>query len=203
MLQRLNVDLSFFCFLGLPRSDDAYFLHGIQDKLLSLFGKFPVFMGGVGRGGGEDADEEGGFGEGQDGGVFVEVSLAGFLDAVGTGAEVDGVEVEGEYFFFVVGMLKLESEDYFFGFAAPVLLLSEEDIFCELLGNSGGTFFDATFLDVDKAGSDDAFPIDADVVVEAAVFHDDDCLLEGRGNILKGSELFLFDVVGDGFFEVE
>ena len=203
LLQRFNVNFSFFCFLGLSGGDDAKLFHGIQDKFLSLFGKLPVFMGGVGRGSREDACEKGGFGEGQDGGVFVEVSLAGFLDAVGTGAEVDGVEVESEDFFFVVGMLKLESEDYFFGFAAPVLLLGEEGVFCELLGNSGGTFFDVTFLDVDEAGSDDALPINSDVVIEAAVFHSDDRLLEGRSNIFKGSELFIFDVIGDGFFEVE
>jgi len=67
--------------------------HAFEDVAHFAFGVFEVAEGGEAAGAADEADEHGGFREGEFFGGFFEVVAAGLFEAVGAGAEVDEVDV--------------------------------------------------------------------------------------------------------------
>jgi hypothetical protein len=111
-------------------------------------------------------------------GLF-EVESRGGLNAVGTTAEIDVIEIKLEDFLFrealldLLGDPRLEelSTQAFVGGAQPV----RENIARQLHGDRAGALIDLARHDVAEGGARDPHPVDAVVLVEALVFNRDEC----------------------------
>ena len=130
--------------VGFGLGDVAVASHQVEHISLAALAPFVVFNGVVEGGGLGQAGEHRGFGEGEVGGRFAEVALAGGADAVGEVAVENAVEVPLENLFFGVFAGEFDGEDGFLDFAADALdgaagafFDGDQDVFDELLGDRG------------------------------------------------------------------
>ena len=128
--------------------------------------------------------------------VLVEVVDARCLDAVGTVAEVDGVEVHHEDLVLGVHLLHLDGD---VGLAhltlerVVKLLVRQDGVAHQLLRDGGGTLGAARELRDD--GAHDALRVDAVVLVETDVLGVDGCRQDIRGDLVHVDDATVLQVV--------
>ena len=150
--------------------DVTGFEHAVEHRVAALLCGVRMHRGIVVGGRLGQADERGRLGEGEVARVLVEVDDARGLDAIGTVAVVDGVEVHVEDLVLRVLLLHLDGDVGLADLAlyrVIELLVREDGVAHELLGDRGRTLGAARQGHDD--GSDDALGIDAVVAVEALV----------------------------------
>jgi hypothetical protein len=153
--------------------------HLVQHHRGPAFGPGGVVERAVVRRALHHAGQEGRLTDGEVLGGFVEVAMGGGLDAVGAGAEIDPVQIEREDL--LLGELGLEPhrQDQLLHLAADVLIVAEEEVARQLLGDGRGALGVAALAQVDEHHADHADRVEAEVVVEAPVLDGD----EGRRHI--------------------
>ena len=96
----------------------------------------------------DDADDHGALAVAEIARGFSEIGLRGLLDAVGTGTEVDAVQIVGEDFVLGVAGLDTEGEGDFEELPVQRLLLHFEGIPGELHAQRGGSLGEVPVLDI-------------------------------------------------------
>ena len=126
------------------------------------------------------------------------VGLRGSLDPVGTGAEVDGVEVGLEDL--VLGHLLLEAqgEHGLTGLALEAPLVREQRVLDQLLGDRRAALLDPAGRDVLDQSTGQGTGVDALVLVELGVLHGQDGLHHGLGDLVEGDGLTVLVTVQGG-----
>ena len=169
--------------------------HAVEHRVAALDGEVGVDRGVVGARGVGQAHEEGGLGEGEVVCGLREVGLGCGLDAVGAVAVVDGVEVHHQDLVFGVDLLHLDRDEGLADLALDgdvELLLGEDRVAHELLGDGGGTLGAAQELH--ERGAGDADGVDAAVLVEALVLGGDGALQHVGGDLVGGDGHAVLDV---------
>ena len=167
-------------------------------------GKGAALVGDVGEPGrvvavgvGDQPGEQRPLGPGQPIGRYAEVDLGSSPNAVGTRTEVHRVEVGLEDLVFGQLVLQPDREGSLGDLAFELLLARQDAVLDQLLGDGRATLLDATGIDVLDKRSTDRLCVDAVVVVEALVLHDeqrhDHCVTD----VVERDELAVFDVVQD------
>ena len=172
--------------LPLAFADIAVFLHLAQDDGPALGVGFGEALQVVAVGVFDDAGDGGAFGQRQFAQFLVEIGLCRLLHAVGTLAEVDGVQVHLQDVVLFVLLFQLQGTHDFpeLAFDRGVLVVGE--VLDQLLGDgtaAAGEVVQHT-RPVD-GGADGALPVDALVGVEAVILHRDKGQLQLLGDILQ------------------
>src|SRR5262245_46765152 len=106
-------------------------------------------------------------------------------------AHVDLVEVELEESVLRVPLLQLEREQRFLDLTGKAPVRREEEHLGELLGDCAAALHDPTVAKVRVGGPGDAADVDAEVRVEAGVFHRDDRVTQAGRDLLERHEYAL------------
>ena len=144
----------------------------------------------------DDADEEGGLVFVEITGGNAEVGAGGFFEAVGTGAEVDAVEVVGEDLVLRVAGLDAVGEGDFEELAVDGFLAEFIGVARELHGEGGGSLGELAIEEVAEGGTGKAAYVDAAVVAEVGIFTGVEGLLEEVGDVFVRDEASVFAVDG-------
>ena len=123
--------------------------------------------------------------------VLAKEGVAGRLDAVGSLAQVDLVEVHGQDFILGVDLLDLHGEDHLLEFSGDPFFRGKEKVAGQLLGQGASAGAAAT-AQVDPDDADQAPKVDAIVAVEAAVLHRNDRVLQRAGDAVQGHDRTVF-----------
>jgi hypothetical protein len=158
---------------GLRLGDEAGVHHGAQHQRRALVGAGGIARRIEARGRLQQARQQRGFVERHPGRRLAEVVARRRVHPVGTGAEVDAVEVDGEDLVLGEAPLQPERQHDFLNLAPDGALGGEEEILGELLGEGRATLGDASLANVHVDRAQEPAIVDAAVIVEAAVLHGD------------------------------
>ena len=122
----------------------------------------------------EQAGQQRRLGQRDLGGGLAEVAPGGGVDAVGAGAEIHPVEIQGQDL--VLGQMALEPDrqQQLLHLALEMALMRQEQVLGQLLGDRAAALADAAGAQIAERGADDAARIEARMAVEAAVLGGDD-----------------------------
>ena len=115
--------------------------------------------------------QQGRLADGQLGGRLVEEGLRGRLHAIGAGAEIDPVQIQGQDLLLGILVLQPDGEQQLLHLALEGLVGRQEQVARQLLGDGGGALGRVASVEVGQRGADDAHRIEAPVLVEAAILH--------------------------------
>ena len=179
--------------------DVAVLEHLVQHDVAPLLGAFRIYKRVVDAGEVDDPGQKRRLGEGEVGGVLVEVGLGGGLGAVGVGAEVHGVQVLFQDLVFGVPLLVLPGERglYVLPLEAgdKALLLGYVGVLYELLGQGGAALLDGEARHVLHGRAAYGLEVQSPVLVEAVVFDRDDGLPEGGVHLVQRHHEAVLDAV--------
>ena len=119
----------------------------------------------------DQAGEHGGLGQRQLLDRRAEVALAGGLDPIGAGAEVDGIEIPGQDFLFGQPPFEPERQHHLLELARPGALGGEEQVLRQLLRDRAAALDRAAGIEVGERGTNDAAQIQARMLEEPPVLH--------------------------------
>src|SRR5262249_54678240 len=105
-----------------------------------------------------------------------EIALRGGLDAVGTGTEINAVEIEFEDLVLTVLVFEPERQHRLLQLARESAVRREEQVFRELLRDGRAALLHATAKHIRDHGAADADRINAMVRIESAVLDGDESL---------------------------
>ena len=173
--------------------------HAIEDDVAPPDGKVGVGGGVIGRRGLREAGEQRCLGEGELGRMLVEVGPGCGLDAIGSMAVVDGVEVHEQDLVLGVDLLELDGDVCLADLpleALLELLVGQDGVSHQLLGD-GRRALVAAGQDGERRARD-ALDVDAVVLVEADVLGVDGALDDVGGDLLHGDGASVLEVeLGD------
>ena len=159
--------------------EEAVAVHGVDHHIGAGLSPFRVVRGCQAGGRLDETGQHGGFRHGQVCGWLVEEALGRSLEAIGTGTEIDAVEIKRQQLVLVVLALQPQGEHGFLHLALQGALRREEQVLGQLLGDGGATLHHVHGLEIGHHGTGNAEGVDANMVIEPAVFDRD----EGVGNI--------------------
>ena len=168
---QVEVDLLGLGGAALLLGDVTGLKHALQNEVAPVLAALGVARGVVVGGGVGQAHQRGGLGQGKLVGVLVEVDGARGLDAVGTVAVVDGVEVHVKDLLLGVRLLHLDGNEGLADLALEghlKLFIGEHGVSHQLL-RDGGAAAGVIAGDLAHHGAQDALGVDAVVRVEALV----------------------------------
>ena len=168
--------------------------HGVEHDELPLLRHEEILIGGVDRGRVGDAGEHGGFWQGDVLRCLAEIAVGGGGDPVVAAAVVDRVEVELEDLVLGVVCFHVEGEQQLLRLAAERLFVAEEEVLHELLRDGARAFLDAAVLEVDERRAQNAFGIDAMMLVEPPILDGDDGMEQVWRHLLDGDVAVFLDV---------
>src|SRR5579862_6082857 len=199
--------VGFGCFEILG-GDVAVFDHLGEDAVAGVDGAVGMDLGVcvVGRSA-DDATEESALGDVEVANILAKVSLGGFTKSANGEraaiAEVNLVGIEGEDLLFAEALIKLESDDGFFDFAAPAAFGGKEEGASNLHIDGGGALRFGTVPKVGPSGAEDADGVEAAVVEEALIFGRKHGFNEDFGHVVKADQAAFFtggiEKIGEDF----
>ena len=157
--------------LGRRGVDRAGVHHGVEDDAGAAMRFIERSRRGEARRRLDQAGEHGGLGQGQLLDRRAKIALAGGLDAIGAGAEVDGIEIPGQDFVFGKPPLEPERENHFLELARPGALGGEEQVLRQLLRDRAAALDRAAGIEVRERGPGDAAQIHSRMLEEPPVLH--------------------------------
>ena len=107
-------------------------------------------------------------------GAGIEVAFRRRVDAVGSRAEIDAVEVHGQYFFLVEAAFEPERQHRLLDFPLPGAFGREKEVLGELLGDGRAALDGAASAQIRERGAGEPQEIEPEVLEEAAVLGRDD-----------------------------
>ncbi len=176
--------------LGLLGRDDAFVFHGSQHHVAPALGRLFVAVGAVLLGRLDHACQGRRLDEVELPDILPEVDARSGLHAVGTVAQVDLVEIEGQELAFGVVALELDRGDGFLDLARDRPLRGQEDILGELLREGGATL--ALAAQRVQGRTHGAPEIHAPMLVELAVLDGQHGLLEGEWDRIQRNPVAAF-----------
>ena len=149
--------------LGLGVGDEFRIRHRRQHDLRPRLRAFGIAVGGEARGRFDETGQHRGFRDRHGPRRLAEISLRGGLDAIGTGAEIDAIEIELEDL--VLGMLALQPdrELRLLQLALHGALLGQEQVLGELLRQRRAALRHAAMHHVGDERAQDADRVDAEM----------------------------------------
>jgi hypothetical protein len=169
-----------------PGGDDPGVLHLVQDDRGAGGGAFAFGDRGVAGGGLQQAGQKRGLPNRQVLGALVEIALRRRLDAIGAGAEIDAVQIEGEDLLLGELHLQPDGQHQLLHLAAHVLVGGQEQVLGQLLGQGRAALNDPPGAHVRHHGPAHADRIEAGVIVEAAILDGDE---GGRHIVRQGGQI--------------
>ncbi|MNQ68085.1 hypothetical protein D3C85_826290 [compost metagenome] len=166
--------------VALGRGDDAGLDHFIEDDGGAGGGALALGHRRIARRGLQQAGQQGGFAHRQLVRALVEIALRGRLDAIGAGAEIDPVQIEGEDFLLGELHLQPDGQHQLLNLALQILVRRQEQVLGQLLGDGRAALHHAPGLEVQGHGPAHADGIETGMVIEAPVLDGD----EGGGDIV-------------------
>ena len=124
--------------------------------------------------------QQGGLADGQLAGALVEIALRRRLDAIGAGAKIDPVQIQGEDFLFGEFHLQPDRQHQLLDLALDVLVRGQEQVLGQLLGQGRAALDHPPGAHVGGHGPAHADRVEAGMVIEAPVLDGD----ESRGHIV-------------------
>ncbi|MNI16380.1 hypothetical protein D3C73_697120 [compost metagenome] len=155
--------------VALGAGDGADLDHFVQNDVGAGGGALALGHRRIARGRLQKTRQQGGFADRQLVGALVEIALRGGFDAIGAGAEIDAVQVEGEDL--LLGELHFQphGQHQLLNLALHVLIGRQEQVLGQLLGDGRAALDHAPGLQVRGHGAAHADRVETGVVVEAAV----------------------------------
>ena len=105
---------------------------------------------------------------------FVEIAPGGGIHAIGAGAEVDPVQIQGQDLILGEIGLQPQGQQKFLNFAFQGPLMGQKDVLGQLLADGAAALHDAPGEQIGHHGAAQSDGIDAEMAVKAAVFRGDD-----------------------------
>ena len=157
--------------------DEARLPHPPQHDGATFQGEVGIDQGGIDRGGGGKAGDQRRLRQRQLIRCLGEIDPGSIGNAVGTGAEVDKIEILLKDLLLAELALDLASQGRLLQLAHQGAVLAEKDHPGQLLGDRAGTLLHRALADVATNRPQDAHRVDAIVAVEAPIFRGDESLL--------------------------
>ncbi len=187
-----NHDRFLLQFLRLRRRDVADLRHPAEGVVAAPERRLAIHIRALADVGLEDAGDEGRLLDRDVLRRLAEVEPRRRLDAVDAVPEIHLVAVEREDLALGVALLDLDREDRFLDFSFRCLVIGQEQLAGELLGQRARAVH-ATLDDVLDERDDDARDAEPDVLIEPVVFGREDGLLEVRRDPFVGDDFSPFD----------
>ncbi len=108
------------------------------------------------------------------------------IHAIGPGAQIHPVQIDGEDLVLAQPMLQPEGEQQFLHLALERTLRCQEQVLRHLLGNGAAALHDPSGPQVDVGRPRQADDVEPEMIVEAAVLGGDHCLRHGRRQLAQG-----------------
>ena len=178
--------------IGVAVLDISLLEHLLEDGQGTVFVVLRVVIGVVARGVVGDSDDAGAFLGSKLVEVLAKVGVGGALDAVGTLAQVDGVQIPGDDLFLGIVLLEVESLENLHELATDRDVALIGQVFDELLGKSGTAVAGAADKHIGRGGQG-AHPVHAVVLPEALVLDGNGRVDHVLGNILVVDPYTVFD----------
>ncbi len=174
----------------LVRLDVVVLHHLSEDAVAGFHGAVHVTLGGgIAIGRANNTGDKCRFAHSEFADVFAKVSLGSFAEPAdgkaAAVAEINFVGVQLEDLLFREALIKLESHQHFFHFAAPLALGGEEKTARHLHVDSAGALGFVTGAKIGQSGADDANDVEAAMLEEAFVFGGENSVHEMAGKVVE------------------
>ena len=152
------------------RVGNKTFLNHCRDDLARpIGGAIRIAIGGEPRGRLHQPGENGRLGQGHIARAMAEIFSRRRFDAIGTGAEINPVQIQFKNLIFRIFMLKPECEDRLLDFARNGPLLGQKEVFGELLRQCRTALHHAAACYIMNQGAQNSLGIDSQMRIEAAI----------------------------------
>ena len=166
--------------------DHAFFQHDVENIVSSGTVVLGADVGRVIAGSLDAGRQRAGLRQGQIPRVHAEISLSRRLNAVGTVAEIDVVQIHGQNVVLAHAAFQLPCQPDFLGLSGKGLLRAQMALTDQLHGDGAGPLRVAAFPDVGRQRAEEPHHVHAVVTVKAQVFRRQKYVPRLLWNIVKG-----------------
>src|SRR6266542_3909553 len=150
----------------------------------------------------EQAGQHGCLGEGYLARGLVEIILCRRIDAEGAAAEIGAIKVELENFVLGQPCFQPEREERLLDLALDGPLVRQEEVLGQLLADGGTTLHHAARARIGEHRAEEAGKVDAEMLVEAAIFGGERCLDQVVGKLIERDRVIVPDAARTDFIAV-